>query len=369
MNHHRRIHVVAASIACAAALSLSGTLPGGSGAARAHAPVSRPDAAVPADQPNILLITSDDQRADDMQWMPFTRRLIAEEGVDVTGFISPHPLCCPARAEILTGEYAQNNGVRHNVGPYGGWQAFVDGGNVRQQLGRWLHRAGYQTGFVGKMLNGYTAGSTPLPGFDHWNPTIERTYGYYGTGFYADGEAVRYPDDYVADVVSNYTRDYLKAFAARDRPWFLWVSHVGPHVAVTRRGRYRPPIPAERHADLFADTLPPSLAAPSFNEADTTDKPPVVSSRGPRSVDEVTTLFRARIRSLQAIDEANRAAIRQLRRSGQLDNTVVVYTSDNGFLLGEHRLGGKNYPYEEALRVPFVLRGRGSHRARPFRTG
>ena len=126
-----------------------------------------------------------------MQWMPLTRRLITEQGVEATQFISPHPLCCPARAEILTGEYAQNNGVRRNAGPYGGWQAFVDNGNVRHQLGRWLDRAGYQTGFVGKMLNGYTVDFTPLPGWGHWNPTVDGTYRYYGTTFYADGAPVR----------------------------------------------------------------------------------------------------------------------------------------------------------------------------------
>ena len=86
------------------------------------------------------------------------------------------------------------------------------------------------------------------------------------------------------------------------------------------------------------------------------DKPPPVASYPAQDVEQTTTLFRARIRSLQAIDEANRAAIRQLRRSGELDNTVIVYTSDNGLQLGEHRLEGKNFPYEESLRVAFAVR-------------
>ncbi|MFC5175524.1 sulfatase [Nocardioides taihuensis] len=349
--------VVVPTVALALALSLpSGAVLPPSGASAAVTPP--PAAARGTDaRPNILLITSDDQRDDEMPWMPFTRRLIGRTGVDVTDFISPHPLCCPARAEIFTGEYAHNNGVRHNGGPYGGWQAFVDAGNSDEHLGVWLQDAGYRTAFVGKMLNGYDRSAAVLPGFDHWNPTVAAPYAYYGTTFFDDGQPRQYRDDYVADVAADYAHDYIREFSAQQAPWFLWISHVGPHDA-HRNGVDRAPIPAERHADLFPDEVPPSLARDSFNEPDTGDKPSEVRTGKVRKR-AITAEFRARIRSLQAIDEANRAAVRQLRRLGELDDTIIVYTSDNGYLLGEHRLTGKNVPYEEALQVPFLVRGPG----------
>lgn len=291
--------------------------------------------------------------------MPATRHLIGRQGVRATDFISPHPLCCPARAEILTGEYAQNNGVRDNFGPFGGWARFVSGGNRHHQVGAWLHRAGYRTAFIGKTLNGYESAPTRMPGFDHWNPTTVGTYAYYGTTFLNDGHPRYYLHDYVADVVARYTHRYLREFAAGRRPWFLWISHVGPHVSINSSGTPGPAIPATRHAHLFRHARPPSLAKDSFNESAMGDKPLPVRRHHRLSRRGVVHRFRSRIRTLQAIDEANRSAIRQLRRTGELRDTVVVFASDNGFQLGEHRLLNKNYPYEESLQVPLLVRGPG----------
>ncbi|MFC5178480.1 sulfatase [Nocardioides taihuensis] len=315
--------------------------------------------AAQAQRPNILLIMSDDQTTYDLRFMPRTLRLIGRAGVQVTDFLSPHPLCCPARAEVLTGEYAQNNGVRYNEGPLGGWKAFIQAGNARHQIGLWLHRAGYQTGFVGKMLNKYPdSGKPELPGYDHWNPTTLGTYSYFGTHYVNDGHQRQYPQRYVIDINADYTRSYLKEFASHDQPWFLWVSHVAPHNRrpINNTVTGMPPLAAKRYHGLFNDEVPPSLGKASFNEADVSDKPLQPGRTDPA---RVTWLFQHRIRALQAVDEANAEAVNQLRRLGELDNTIIAYVSDNGFLLGEHRLLGKNLPYEEALRVPFLMRGPG----------
>lgn len=307
-------------------------------------------------RPNIVLLSSDDQTDTELEHMPLTRSLLAEAGTEFTDAISPHPLCCPARAEILTGEYAQNNGVRHNRGAYGGYQAFARH-NTEQNLAAWLHDAGYRTGFVGKTLNSYTTGSRRMRGWDYWSPTIADTYRYYGTRFYDDGRPRTY-DGYVADVVRDQAVDLVERWSAGDRPFFVWASHVGPHDATESDGTWGPPVPAERHRGLFSDVDLPSADDPSFDEPDTSDKPPAVR-RGRDGVPVRTEWYRDRLRSLQAVDEANAAVIEALDRAGELDDTVVVYVSDNGFLTGQHRIYGKNYPYEEDLQVPFVLRGPG----------
>jgi len=313
--------------------------------------------------PNIVLITSDDQNDDDLDHMPLTRRLLVDEGVRFTDAISPHPLCCPARAEILTGEYAQNNGVRHNSGPLGGYAAFArprraapGTDNLRDNLAAWLHRAGYATGFVGKTLNGYTPASPRMRGWDSWQPSTAGTYAYYGTRF--EGDPDPHDDDYVADVVRDKTVDLIDRWAPRSQPFFVWASHVGPHQASTGGG-FGPPVPAQRHADLFPDAVPPSLGRRSFDEADVSDKPRAVRTERSKSTEHLVDLHRQRLRSLQAVDEANAAVIEALARTGELDHTLVVYASDNGYLLGEHRLAGKNWPYDEDLQIPMVVRGPG----------
>src|SRR5687767_3076502 len=106
------------------------------------------------DRPNIVFVLTDDMRDDDLDHMPITRRLLAEQGMEFTDAISPHPLCCPARAQLATGQYAQNNGVQHNRGPFGGHSALDPG----REASAWFRDAGYQTGFVGKYLNGYDPG-------------------------------------------------------------------------------------------------------------------------------------------------------------------------------------------------------------------
>ena len=319
-------------------------------------PTQAPEPTQRQPRPNIVLITTDDQSDAEMRFMPRTRRLIGEAGIDFTDAINPHPLCCPARAEILTGEYAHNNGVRHNDGPYGGWSAFV-AGNEKENLGPWLRRAGYRTGFVGKNLNEYTFDDPRPRGWDFFSPTGERTYSYYGTTFYNDGEPRGYGRKYVADIVRDESKRLIKRWAAEPEPFFLWASHVGPHAAYV--DGWRSPVPARRHADMFGDLKVATRTKASFNEDDVSDKPAALRGRAKVSMRKLTRQVRDRARSLQAIDQANAATIRALRRSGELDDTLVVFVSDNGFLLGEHRVFGKDLPYDEALQVPMLARGPG----------
>jgi N-acetylglucosamine-6-sulfatase len=305
-------------------------------------------------RPNIVLITTDDMTVDDLKYMPRTRRLLARQGVSFRDFISPHPLCCPARAEILTGQYAQNNGVRHNEGNWGGFAAH----DPDHTIGTWLQAVGYNTAFVGKYINHYYARHGMVPGWDEFNPTLEGTYRPYGFTTFNDGNPLRQENVYIADMVANRTSQYIRDFARQDRPFFVWASQIAPH-GMRVNGRWVPPIPANRHARLFSDLTAPSLTDPAYAEADVSDKPRYVRSASGTSRAKATFLFRQRIRSLQSVDEGVQQTVRALREVGELANTVLMFTSDNGYLIGEHRLMGKNYPYEQTLRVPFLVRGPG----------
>lgn len=317
---------------------------------------------VPGDageRPNLLLITTDDQTDDELDWMPRTQEVFAE-GTEFVDGIASHPLCCPARAEILTGEYAQNTGVRHNDGPHGGYRAFMDntGGD---HLGVWLQHAGYTTAFIGKSLNENVGDGRVMPGWDWWDPSMQGTYAYFSTTFHNNGDPQTFDETHSSDVVRDKTIERIEEYAEDDKPFFIWASHVAPHDGSDFNGNWGGPAAAERHAGLFQDEQLPAGGEESFNEVDLSDKPGQVrlTARNARSLEEQTQRFRERIRSLQAVDEANAAMIEALDAAGELDNTLVVFVSDNGFQLGEHGLYGKNYPYEESLQIPFLLRGPG----------
>ena len=294
----------------------------------------------PDDRPNIVLISTDDQTVQDLRWMPKTKALLAAQGVTFQG-ISPHPLCCPARAEILTGQYAHNNGVYSNAGKYGGYQALSHPDNT---IGAWLKDAGYRTGFSGKFLNGYSWEQHGRPaGWDFWDPTVLGTYAY--TGYTTANNGVPRPappGEYITDYVAQVTREHIELWSNQSRPFFFWASYVAPHTKCdeAKESCHRPPIPAEQYASAYPTAVNPATAKPSFNERDVTDKPKRV--RGPkRDRAKLQRLFLQRIRTLVSVDDAVENTVQALAESGELQNTVIIFTSDNGYLLGEHRLRGK----------------------------
>jgi N-acetylglucosamine-6-sulfatase len=315
-----------------------------------------PEASSPStSRPNIVLITTDDMNRSDLRWMPHTRRLLGRGGVTVGDFISNHPLCCPARAQILTGQYGHNNGVSDNVGQWGGYERLKRPG---QHVGRWLKDAGYRTAFVGKHLNGWEVTQRRQAGWTRFNPLAEGVYEAYGMTMYNDGEPRTYRGVHTADLMGRLTVRLVRRFSTTGDPFFIWTSQVPPH-GMVKDGRLVRPIPAARHRGLFPQALPPALSSPAFNEPDVSDKPPWLRREPPVSVKAVTDAHRARIRSLQAVDEQVAATVQALRETGELPNTYVFFTSDNGYLMGEHRLQYKNKPYEPSLRLPLLVRGPG----------
>ncbi len=357
--------------AMALAVTLLGSHPAEPPATAAVERVSAatPPAAAPsarARRPNILVVFTDDMRADDMRYMPRTRRLIGRRGTTFTRGLSENPLCCPFRATLLTGQYTHNNGVLSNKGRDGGYAAL----RPRRTLNVTMRERGYRTAYIGKYLNGYPgreAGRARRhhvpPGWSQWHSPVQGTYAPHRRLMNHNGR-LRWRTGHADDYYGQLSSQVITRLARQREPFFATVSYLAPH-RMRVRGQWAPPQPPTRHRGSLRGKMPP-LRSGAFNEADVSDKPAHVRALprlGKEQRQEVRTLRRLRAESLQAVDQAVAQNIAALRRTGELRNTVVAFTSDNGYLLGEHRVVGKVVPYEESVRVPLMIRGPG------FRSG
>lgn len=319
-------------------------------------------------KPNVLLITTDDQTLTDLRAMPTTRKRIGGMGVRFTG-LAPHPLCCPARALMLTGQHAQNNGVRTNSGPFGGYKRL----NPRRTVGAWMNRAGYRTIYLGKFLNGYgpRQAKDATPGWNDWNATVRGVYNANRYTVNHNGRLrahTRHQTDYFTDLAVRKIEHNARNSR---RPFFLWQSYVAPHTRCSpqreTRSCWQPPTPAKRHRKMFGKARPPAFSKASYNERDVSDKPRWIRTKDRLTKAErprIRHWHRERLRSLRSVDEGIGRMLNTLARTKQLRNTLIIFTSDNGFLLGEHRDLSKTVPYEESVRVPFLMRGPGIPKGR-----
>jgi N-acetylglucosamine-6-sulfatase len=317
----------------------------------------------PSGRPNVVVVMTDDQRTDDTSVMRTVESKLAAKGVTFTRNFATYPLCCPSRTTFLTGEYAHNHRVQSNNPPGGGYAGFMRKVPPGRTLGVRLQRAGYRTGYVGKFLNEFAPDSEnpEPPGWDVFDGLIGVTeYMMYGYSIDQDGTTKRYgsaPADYQTDVLAGLASKFLRTSARRPRPFFLTFAPVAPHDDVVPRGA-RNPEPAPRDTRAFANRPPPH--GPSFNRQITGEphylqQPPL----SPAEIRSETAIYRDRLASLLAVDDAVARMIRVLRATGELRDTYFIFTSDNGYLLGEHRRTGKELPYEESVKVPLIIRGPG----------
>ncbi|MCB0858454.1 MAG: sulfatase [Solirubrobacterales bacterium] len=352
-----------------------------------------------ATKPSFVVIQTDDQPLNEFdrrfrdiydnwrQVMPRTMALLRDKGITFSQYTTPFPLCAPSRATLLSGRYAQNHGVIRIGGPRGGWEAWQTNPIMYENLPVWLQRAGYETLHFGKFMNYYGGPDDPAetivpPGWDRWvtDATDNSTREFYGYRQNIDGEITprlgwpfydtsggRDPDGcpWLGVELCNYHTDSMSMQAeqairdAGPEPFFLQIDYHTPH------GDSRPPIgpePAPRHYDTALRT--PGPRPPGFNERDISDKPRFLQEAAtPMSGNEISqidTEFRKSVEALRSVDDGVGRIISALRETGRLANTYVIFTSDNGFFTGQHRISrGKLLPYEPALRVPFVIRGPG----------
>jgi arylsulfatase A-like enzyme len=315
----------------------------------------------------VIVVMTDDQN-DSMEGLSRTVGLLGSQGTTFRNSYVSFPLCCPSRATFLTGQYAHNHGVVTTELPNG-----YNGLNHLNTLPVWLRRTGYRTAMVGKYLNGYGFNdgiAEPLPdareippGWAEWySLTAGQDQRRYGYKLNENGKVRRYGfagRDYVTDVLASKALTFIKRRAPRPKPFFLWFNPTAPHgESQNNPATGRDPTPAPRHLGLLGNAQAPRN--PNFDEADVSDKPEPIASTPPLTeaeIEEVDRRHRGRVESLYAVDEAVARIVGKLRRAQDLRKTYIFFTSDNGLLLGAHRLLFKDYLYEEALRVPLIVRG------------
>ena len=341
------------------------------GAAVAVAASPAPEGSVagpPPRPPNVVIVQTDDQSLDSMRVMERTNALLGRRGATFLNHFVNLAVCCPSRATLLTGQYAHNHGVWTNSPPDGGYQAFDN----QHTLATWLGARGYVTAHVGKFLNGYgdeDPAEVP-PGWDEWYAgtagTTQRVYDYTENenGQLVDHGSAR--RDFKQDLYTRRAVQLVREHAGT--PIYLQLDYTAPHQGGPNPLPHPPGtrcadsgLPAPRHADAFRGIRPPR--PPSFDEADVSDKPrairdlPRLGAAGRR---KIARLYRCRLESLLSVDEGVARLVRVLRKLGELRRTYVIFTSDNGFFLGEHRIPmGKGRVYEPSVRVPLLIRGPG----------
>jgi N-acetylglucosamine-6-sulfatase len=293
---------------------------------------------------------TDDLDAASILHMPNLKSLLIEQGTTFENAFVSDPLCCPSRATILRGQYAHNHRIVGNWWPQGGSRKFRESGREGSTVATWLQDEGYRTVLIGKYMNDYRGTRVPA-GWDGW-------YGISGdhlsTRLSENGRIAGYDPErhHLDDVLAEKAAGYVRRAAEDVSPFFMWLGTSAPHAPAT---------PAPRHEGAFPDARLPR--PPSFDEEDVSDKPDWVRDNAPlgqKQIAPMENLYRNRLRSMLAVDEAIGRLVDTLRESGELDTTYLFFTSDNGWHAGEHRLtAGKWTTYEEDVRVPLIVRGPG----------
>jgi arylsulfatase A-like enzyme len=307
---------------------------------------------------NVVLILTDDQRFDTLQYMPNVQSLLVAHGLTFTNAFDNNPLCCPSRTTMMTGLTSGHSGVWWNEnGPNGGYRAFVANGDQNRTTFGWLHDAGYRTGLVGKFLNGYPLAkrSWILPGVDDWQPFLLDKLGttgcdpggYWATCYSNNGVLEKRPStDYSTTTSGDKAVGFISS-APADQPLYLYYAPRAPHL---------PTLPESAYASSCSAV--PDISGPSYNTT-IVNGPAYETSQAPWGPNKRATWqgrWHDDCRTLLSVDDQVGRIVQSLQDTGRLGNTLIMFVSDNGFLFGEHRWEGKLVPYEESTRVPLVIR-------------
>ncbi|GFF43241.1 arylsulfatase [Aspergillus lentulus] len=325
-------------------------------------------------QPNFLFIMADDQdlKLDSLSYTPLTMKHMRDKGTTFVNHFVTTALCCPSRVSLLTGRQAHNTNVTDVHPPWGGYPKFIDRGFNDNFLPVWLQQAGYDTYYTGKLMNAHSIDNYDSPhvsGFTASDFVLDPyTYDYMNATYQRNHDPpVSYLGRHTTEVLREKAMGFLEDALDGEQPFFLAVAPIAPHSNMngTYGGGAGPmwmdePIPEDRHKHLFPDAKVPRT--PNFNPK----KPTGVSwihdlpYRNQTVVDYNDHYYRQRLRALQGVDELVDQLITRLEQSDKLENTYIIYTSDNGFHVGQHRLPpGKTCGFDEDIRVPFFIRGPG----------
>jgi N-acetylglucosamine-6-sulfatase len=308
-------------------------------------------------RPNIVFVLTDDLDLNLVQFMPHVLAM-ERNGVSFANYFVTDSLCCPSRSSIFTGEFPHNSGVFRNLEPDGGYGGFNAHGNEPRTFAVALQRGGYRTAMLGKYLNGYRpAKNPPALGWNEWD-VAGNGYPEFNYLLNENGSLVHYgsePADYLTDVVSRIAVKFI--FQSSGKPFFIEVATFAPHA---------PYVPAPRDTDAFAELRAPRT--PAFAASPEGGTPQWLSRLPPLSRSDTAAIdrdFRKRAQSVLAVDRMIGDLQTAVAASGQADNTYFVFSSDNGYHMGEHRLmPGKMTAFDTDIRVPLVVTGPGVARGR-----
>ena len=304
-----------------------------------------------AGRPNIVFVMTDDLDERSMEQLGGIQQVMGSNGITFENAYVNFSLCCPSRATFLRGQYPHNHDILGNALPQGGEVKFRNLGLDKSTVATWLNSGGYQTKYVGKYMNSYGGPYVP-PGWDEWYVIIGDQTDPTRARINQDGQEIAL-SGHSTDVFADKASDFIQRSAANPEPFFVTVGTVAPH----------DPWPtADRYQNRFIDT--PLPRPPNFDETDVSDKPQYVRAYGQLAADQITTMedrYRKRLRSMLSVEDLLRQIVLTLQETGELNNTYIFFTSDNGFHLGNHRVypGGKWLPYEEDIGVPLMVRGPG----------
>jgi N-acetylglucosamine-6-sulfatase len=315
-----------------------------------------PGSAQAPQRPNIVFVYTDDQDTETFrrEVMPKTFRNLVDQGVTFENMITSTALCCPTRVTYLRGQYSHNHRVFSNYYPSGGYQKFRQMGYRSRQLPVWLKGSGYATAHVGRVMNGYSDFLPEIPrGWDTW-VALAKEWGRQWYQINDNGKLYTKARAAEQDVdqLSRKAVGFVKSRAPSEKPFYLQVSTFQPHL---------PYFYPKRYADKYASEEAPK--PPSFNEANVSDKPSHIQKRSRLSGDQIAQLnedYRKRLRGLRGVDDLISDLVVALKKAGEFQNTVFIFSSDNGYELGTRRATeGKIDPYEESINIPLVMRGPG----------
>jgi N-acetylglucosamine-6-sulfatase len=313
-------------------------------------------------KPNIIVIETDDQTLESMrsETMPNVIKLLGGDGTTFTNAVVTTPLCCPSRATFLTGQYGHNSGVMSNRPGYAGLR------NRGSVLPTWLRNEGYVTAHLGKWLHQYETTIKPktrvAPGWDEWHTALEPR-AFYNYALMVNGAKEKFGNakrDHLTNVLNRTAVDLIEEYVPKRKPLYLQLDQYAPHSgpgSKTERCQ-RATVPSPGDEALFKDE--PLPEPPSFNEPQIDDKPSFIAGQNSldaEAIENIQRRYGCALASLAGVDRGVKKIWRTLGQTGERDNTVFVFTSDNGFFYGEHRLPKSKFRvYEEAIRVPLIIR-------------
>jgi arylsulfatase A-like enzyme len=301
-------------------------------------------------RPNIIIILTDDYASNLVDYMP-NLKAMQKDGVTFSNYYVSNSLCCPSRATIFTGKLPHNSGVQTNTKPNGGYDAYVEFGNVQESFSTALLNAGYKTAMMGKFLNGYLPRKhKPVDGWSDWF-VAGAGYRNFDYDVNSNGQVLHYgntPDDYLTDVLANRADSLIRTW--KDQPFFMEIATFTPH---------GPFIPAPRHEKLFDQVKAPRT--PAFNRQADSTAPGWLRQLQPldsRKIERIDNIFRNRLRCVMSIDDMLGKIRKVLAQQGISNSTYIFFTSDNGYHLGDYSmLQGKQTPFDIDIRVPLIVSG------------